>query len=226
MNSEVPSEPLSQLILSAPQIMVKQKKSWLEILTSFESQSRYQIFAPTGEQMGTIQEAGNGLWRFIVRAFLRTHRPFRIEIKNMANQTVLKCHRKFFWFFSDIFVETADGHRLGSAHRRFAIFSKRYTMTDSAGQDFARIHSPFWRIWTFKVFDPAGDVEQARVTKKWGGLAREYFTEADTFVVDFGARAWKAHERAVLFATALSIDFDFFEKSGSGGNILGNILGD
>ena len=62
----------------------------------------------------------------------------------------------------------------------------------------------------------------ANIAKKWGGALREVFTNADAFLIDYGAANWKAHERAVIFAAAISIDFDFFEqnKGGAGANLL------
>ena len=58
-----------------------------------------------------------------------------------------------------------------------------------------------------------GRVHDAAVSKRWGGVLREAFTDADTFRVDFGSNGFSAQQRAVIFAAAISIDFDFFEKN-------------
>ena len=55
--------------------------------------------------------------------------------------------------------------------------------------------------------------EVARISKKWSGLLKEYFTDTDNFMVEFGTKAWSAAQRAVIVATAISIDFDFFENN-------------
>jgi uncharacterized protein YxjI len=96
-------------------------------------------------------------------------------------------------------------------HRRFGLFSRKYDLRDSFGRTFGRVQSPLWRIWTF--FVRAEDGRDATIGKKWGGLLREVFADADTFGVDFSQATWAPEERAVIFAAAVSIDFDFFENN-------------
>jgi uncharacterized protein YxjI len=213
MAIDVSAGSFVDFLRTSNQLMIRQKKIWVEIFTSFEMQSRYHLLTPEGVEMGTIGERGSGLWRLLSRIFLGTHRPFNIEIKDLAGKTIFGCHRLFFWFFSDIFIDSANGQRLGSAHRIFSFLSKRYILRDEGGRPFARIYAPFWRIWTFKIYEAEGDQELACITKKWGGLAREYFTEADTFMIDFGSKAWTYNQRATLLAAAISIDFDYFERT-------------
>jgi hypothetical protein len=74
------------------------------------------------------------------------------------------------------------------------------------------IRGAIWRIWTFPVMDSRG-VGEALISKKWGGGMREIFTDADTFMIDFGSGHWSESQRRVIFAAAISIDFDFFENN-------------
>ncbi len=104
------------------------------------------------------------------------------------------------------------GDRVGSIHRRFGILYKKYDLKDRMGRLFATVSSPRWRLWTFPIKDLSGEV-CATVSKRWGGGLREVFTDADTFRIDFGTHAWTPEQRAILFALALSIDFDFFENN-------------
>ena len=45
--------------------------------------------------------------------------------------------------------------------------------------------APRWRIWTFPIRDLEGNV-MGEISKKWSGFLSEAFTDADTFLVDFG----------------------------------------
>ena len=108
--------------------------------------------------------------------------------------------------------------RIGGAHRRFGILYRKYDLRDAHGRTFARVESPIWRIWTF--FVKAEDGREATIGKKWGGLLREVFADADTFGVDFSRATWTPAERAVIFAAAVSIDFDFFENNAGVGGVL------
>ena len=62
---------------------------------------------------------------------------------------------------------------------------------------------------------------EAEIAKKWGGGLREIFTDADTFRVAFGAGSWTPEQRTVVFAAAISIDFDFFENNQGSGGLVG-----
>ena len=66
---------------------------------------------------------------------------------------------------------------------------------------------------TFMVHEPQGE-EVARVTKQWGGIMREGFTDADTFRLQFH-KDLDQEFRMLVLATAFAIDLDFFEKKGS-----------
>ena len=58
--------------------------------------------------------------------------------------------------------------------------------------------------------------EVARVTKRWSGLLREAFTNADTFRLQFHKNLDQDFRMLVL-ATAFAIDMDFFENNKRGG---------
>ena len=109
-------------------------------------------------------------------------------------------------------IATAEGARLGSVHRRFALLSKKYDLQDQNGAVFASVKSPIWRIWKFPILDAVG-AEKGCISKKWGGLLKEAFTDADCFLVDYGQGMWSDNQKAVILATAISIDFDFFEDN-------------
>jgi uncharacterized protein YxjI len=69
-----------------------------------------------------------------------------------------------------------------------------------------------WRGWNFQLLGPNGE-ELGRVTKKWAGLAKEMFTNADTYVIDLADAARGRREVAqLLLAAGLAIDTVFKEK--------------
>jgi len=95
--------------------------------------------------------------------------------------------------------------------RRFSLIRKRYELRDASGHTFATIVSPLLHPWTFQVFDGAGQ-QRAEIAKKWAGMAEEMITGAQRFKVDFMNHQWALAQRAVILATALTIDFDSFES--------------
>jgi uncharacterized protein YxjI len=209
---------LSETIKSQRALFIQQKKNWAEIIVDFETANRYAVMDEQKNIVGMIAENGKGFMHILKRWFFRSHRGFEATAVNIDGSIVLTLARKFFFFFSDLNV--TYGHQpIGSVNRRFGIIYKKYDLRDTTGQTFATIKSPIWRLWTFPILDNRGLVQGAEVSKKWGGALKEVFTDADTFRVDFGAGGFTAQQRALIFAAAISIDFDFFEKNQGVGGI-------
>src|SRR5207248_1366912 len=117
-------------------------------------------------------------------------------------------------------VRSAEGDLYGSIHRRFGILHKIYDLRNEHGQVFGRIRSPLWRLWTFPVLGTP-----TVISKKWGGVLREVFTDADTYLVDFADHPWTPEQRAAILAAAISIDFDFFENNQGSKGLLEEVVG-
>ena len=205
-------------IAAHPQLSLKQRKEWVEILVDFETRNQYAVRGPHGEELGTLAEEGGGLGRVLTRWLLRSHRPLDAALCDRTGAVVLRLSRPFFFLFSDLLVADAGGQRVGSVQRRFGILHRRYDLRGASGLTFARVSGPIWRIWTF--FVEAEDGRAATIGKKWGGLLREAFADADTFGIDFSQASWSPEERAVIFSAAVSIDFDFFENNQPIGGLL------
>jgi uncharacterized protein YxjI len=201
------------LLQRSKTLFIKQEKNWAEIIVDFETANRYSVMDENLTIVGMIAERGEGFKTVLKRWILRSHRGFHVEVVGTDGTLVLKLWRKFFFFFSDLFVEDAKNNRVGTVHRRFSILYKKYDLIDKSGNVFARIKSPFWRLWTFPVLDRDGQDHGANISKKWGGALKEIFTDADTFRIEWGSSRFTADQKQVIFAAAISIDFDFFEKN-------------
>jgi uncharacterized protein YxjI len=205
---------LTQTMALGSQIVIKQKRELTEVFLGFETRNQYLLFDQNGAPCGSVVEQGSGISALLKRWFLKSHRPFVIDVIDATGKVILQLSRPFFFFFSDIEVRVPNGPSLGTAHRRFGILNKIYDLKDNNGRDFAQIRSSVFKIWTFSVRDAAGN-EVARISKKWSGALKEYFTDSDNFMIEFGTKQWTAAQRAVIFATAISVDFDFFENNNS-----------
>lgn len=192
-------------------IMIQQKKEWLEVLSSFEGKNKYQILGESGEKLGFIVEESHGFLDVLKRMILRGHRPLKINVLDNSGKKILYLHRPFFWFFSDLYVEF-KGQKFGSIHRKFSILFKKYELLDSNRSLFAKFNTPFWKIWTFEAKD-IRDKLICTITKKWQGLFKEALTDADAFLIRFDETTLSKEQKIVLFAAALSIDFDYFEDN-------------
>ncbi|MBF0443194.1 MAG: hypothetical protein HQK54_14895 [Oligoflexales bacterium] len=193
-------------------VFIKQKYELAEIIINFETVNRYAIMDKGGNLLGMILERSGGFFGTVKRLFLRSHRGFEVDVIDKFSNPLLFLKRDFFFFFSDLFIYDQARKPIGSVHRRFSIIYKKYDLKDRFGKVFATIESPFWRLWSFPVLDCGGLIKDAKITKRWGGILREVFTDTDTFMVDFGG-GFSYDQRLVVLASSVSIDFDFFEEN-------------
>lgn len=210
---------LQRLLGDSQVLLVEQHaRQWLEILLNWEQRNEYAVTGVNNALVGSVVEQARGFGSALARLTLGSHRPFEIcVLEPGTNEVMLEFRRPFFFLFSNLEVQSATGRLLGRVERRFGLIAKKYELLNAEDEIFARISSPAWRPWTFPVLTVEGE-ECARITKKWSGLAREFYTDADNFAIDFGTMDWSLEERAVLFAAAISIDFDFFENNQGRGN--------
>jgi hypothetical protein len=203
---------LTKVLTEGPQLVIQQKRELTEVFLGIETINKYMLFDVDGAPCGSVIERSSGLFSFLKRIILGSHRPFEIDVFDASGKSILELSRSFFWFFSDIKVKVPNGPLLGSAHRKFSIFYKIYELKDANGNAFAKIQSSMFKIWTFALRDLQGN-EVARISKKWTGMLKEYFTDSDNFLIEFGNHQWGAGKRAVILAAAISVDFDFFENN-------------
>ncbi len=202
-------------LLAHPQLYVQQRKEWTEILIDWETRNKYAVLDDDRRELAWIAERATGLGGALKRAIFRSHRAFEIDVIDRSGIVMINLSRSFFWFFSDLEVRIGE-ERMGSVRRRFGLLHKRYDLHDQTGDVIASISSPLWRLWRFPISGTS-----ASIAKKWGGALREFFTDADTYLVDFADHPWTPQQRAVILAAAISIDFDFFENNqGRGGGVL------
>ena len=190
------------------ELVVRQVVEHLEVFTGLETQNRYRVSTPEGEELLYMYEQSG----FLGRQFLKTHRPLELRIVDNQGQLVLQASRRFFWFFSHLHVRDAAGQPLGSLQRQFALVRRLFTLQDDTGQTTGLVRGSLFRPNTF--FIERDGVEAARVTKRWSGVLKEAFSRADTFRVEFGGPVGDQRFALLVLAVAFAIDLDFFESGG------------
>lgn len=193
---------------NAEALSVRQKKEWGEILTGWETRNRYEISDGSGQALFFAGETGGRLGAVLLRAFLRNRRPFHMEIRNPSGEVVLDLDRPWRWFFATLEVSNR-GRLLGRIEQRFRLFSRHYEVLGADGELLATIEGPFFRPWTFMIRREG--TEAGSIRKKWSGLGREMFTDADNFRVELAPGLDSLLRQLILGATFL-IDFVHFEN--------------
>ena len=90
---------------------------------------------------------------------------------------------------------------------------KRLFLGTARGNELGEIIGPFFKPWTFEL--TVGGRVIGHIKKKWSGLLKEAFTDADNFEVEFAPDTdprWKA----LALAAAVLLDVVHFERAKNG----------
>lgn len=195
------------LFEGASAVKVSQKKEWLEILTDIENRNRFTIDFDGRDGVLLASEEGSGWKRFL----LGSMRPYTLLIQTREKKPVLRMHAPFRWIHREITVMDVAGKPLGTVRKRFTFPHTRYDVFDAHGRTIFEIARGFVKQWTFTVRRDGNDV--AVLTKRWSGLGREMFTDADRLQLQF-PEITDPTERKILLGALFLIDFAHFEKGG------------
>jgi len=196
---------MMEKLKNVPALIVQQKKEWGEILTGIESKNKYVISDPQGTELYFAAEESN----VMARLFLKMFRAFTIHIVSKDGNNILKIRKPFRFYFHEVFIEDNQGKLLGKVIREFSLFKRNFTIFDPLGVEIYKISGPFLHPWTFHILNKG--IEVGKILKKWSGLGKQLFTDADNFSVEFRSILELNHRANILGALFL-IDMLYFEK--------------
>jgi hypothetical protein len=205
-------------IQSVPSLLIRQKREMVELF-GFETRNKYSIETESGQVIGFAAEQQKGVLGFLFRQFLGHWRRFHFTVFDSNRTPVLRAQHPFRFFFQrmELFEKRANGAEvsLGALQQRFGILKRKIDIEDPNGNTLLRIESPLWRIWTFPVYinqNGAVGPEVAVISKKWGGLLKEAFLDADTFRVEFKQVGLTETQRTLILAAGIFVDLQYFEQ--------------
>jgi uncharacterized protein YxjI len=207
---------LSPLVTGHSRVLIQQTKEWGEILLGFEGRNRYEIRSESGELLGLAAEKSGGMGAWFLRNMLGRLRRASIHVCDPQGNVLGRGEKLFRWFFHR--MEIYDGEQfIGAVQRKWSWVNRHIVVENANGEEVMEIVGPFLRIWTFRLQFQGQIVGHIR--KKWGGLLKEAFTDADRFGVEWEEHVPAEVRRLLLLATFL-IDFSYFENNQkSGGSI-------
>lgn len=191
-------------------IFVQRKE--LGELFGFEGRNRFQIYDAQKNPVGYTAEESRGIFGFLMRQFLGHWRSFKLTFFDQQRNVLFWANHPFRFYFERLEVFTPDGVMRGALQKRFSIFSKKFDVEDAYGNCLFEVNSPLWHIWTFRFFNRQGQ-QIASVEKKWGGLMKEFFLDADSFKLTISPTATISYEETLtLIAASFFIDLQYFER--------------
>ena len=108
------STALATTFGKAHRLSVRQRKRWLEILTSLDARNVYVVYDEMGAPILNVEEQGSGFSSFMKRLFLQYMRPFTSKVEDLSTggTHVLTLRRPFRFVFHRLEVMDANGTKL------------------------------------------------------------------------------------------------------------------
>lgn len=175
-----------------------------ENVNYFKFENCYKIFNEKGENIGTINQkltAGQKVLRLFMN---KANLPFLFEIRNSNNEIEASISRGWTFFLSKIIIKDAIGNIIGSVQQKFKIIKPGFKIFNNMGMIIAEI-SGDWKAWNFVITDNS-NVPIGSISKKWAGIAKEFFTTADKYNVNIDPNYSIKENKIVILASAITID--------------------
>ncbi|GAB0100827.1 Phospholipid scramblase [Sergentomyia squamirostris] len=210
--------PGLEYLTQIDQLLVHQKVELLEAFTGFETNNKFTIKNSMGQKVYWAAEDNDCCTRNCCGPI----RPFDMKILDIYKNQVMHLYRPlrcqsccFPCCLQTMEVSSPPGNVIGTVEQDWSIFTPQFSLKDHTGETVLRIEGPFCTFSIcgdveFKVLTLDGQVV-GKISKQWSGLARELFTDADHFGINFPMDL-DVRMKAVLLGACFLIDVMFFEK--------------
>jgi len=176
----------------------------------FKFRNGYQVLDTEGNSIGYIQEnmPTSRVWLSLVIS--KKNLPMAFEVRNSEGKVVSSLTRGWTLFMSKMKVLGEDGQVVASINQKFGLKPK-FEIYDTNNSLLAHIQGN-WTAWNFNITDASGAVI-GTISKKFNGLAKEIFTDADKYVVNIEPSVTNEAQRIAIATVAAAIDMILKENS-------------
>ncbi|KAJ9599505.1 hypothetical protein L9F63_010037, partial [Diploptera punctata] len=189
----------------------------LQMLTGIETANQYIVQNAMGQTIYSAAEDSG----FCMRNLCGYLRSFEMLIVDNYGTQVMEMHRplkcQFPCGLQRLDVMAPPGTLIGFVEQKWHI-APRYRIKNSIGDEIFFLKGPLCTCnlccgdVEFNVFSSRDKSQVGRIAKKWGGLGRELFTDADIFGIEFPLDL-DVNMKAVLLGACFLIDFMYFEDN-------------
>lgn len=148
----------------------------------FELNNEFALLDEHGLTVGSVVQVGQSFLVKLTRiaSDLDVALPVTLEVRDQSGQPALRIHKP--WFRMRCSVSRPDGSPVGNIRKELRLGKARFVLDDPAGTRIGALIARNWRAKDFSLRDHT-DAEVGKITKKWAGFGREFFTDADNYVI-------------------------------------------
>jgi len=228
MVAQAPSNcpPGLEYLTQIDQLIVKQQIELFEAFTGFETNNKYKVKNSLGQTVYFAAEDTD----CCTRMCCGPGRPFDMKIFDNSQREVIHLNRPlrcsaccFPCCLQEIEVTSPPGTPVGYIAQKWSLCAPKFEIQDADRNPVLLIEGPFCTMSMcgdveFQVLALDGSNQVGRISKQWGGFAKEAFTDADTFGITFPMDL-DVKVKATMLGAVFLIDFMFFEKANDNNNL-------
>ncbi|XP_029436915.1 phospholipid scramblase 1-like isoform X2 [Rhinatrema bivittatum] len=201
------------------QILVHQKVELVEVLTGCETNNKYEVRNSMGQTIFLAKEDTDCCTRFCWGSL----RPFNMQIMDHSGREVIHIYRPlkcglccFPCCLQEMEVQSPPGVPIGYIVQNWHICKGKFSIQNAARETILKVVGPCcvcrccadinFEVMTIDELQIVG-----RLSKQWSGLAKEMFTKASNFGIQFPVDL-DVKMKAVMLGATFLIDFMFFEN--------------
>ncbi len=177
----------------------------------FKSANNFDIHDPeTREIIMECREPNLGFFTKMFRfTKYKTNTPFEVVISANGNK-LITIKRGVSIFLSTVQVFDENDALIGKFKQKFFSIGGKFDVLDANEQVMCSLKGT-WTGWEFSF--AKDNVEFAKVTKKWAGIGKEFFTTADNYVLSINDSVPANHPiRPLIIAAVMCIDMVLKER--------------
>ena len=174
---------------------------------------KYDIIDPeTNTVIAYAKENISGFKKFLRLLLKKALMGTKVEIKNALDNTVeYTLIKKVNFLRPKVHIYDKNDKEIGFFKSRIFTLGGRFDVFKADGTKVADVKGN-WTGWNFKFQDTNGN-EIGTVSKKWTGIGKEFFTNADSYVVAIHeSQQGKQEIMSLLIMAGLAIDVVYREK--------------
>ena len=177
----------------------------------FKSANNFDIHDPeTREIIMECREPNLGFFTKMFRfTKYKTNTPFEVVISANGSK-LITIKRGVSIFLSTVQVFDENDVLIGKFKQKFFSIGGKFDVLDANEQVMCSLKGT-WTGWEFSF--AKDNVEFAKVTKKWAGIGKEFFTTADNYVLSINDSVPANHPiRPLIIAAVMCIDMALKER--------------
>lgn len=166
-------------------------------------ENEYKVFNDKGQQIGAVNQQLSGGQKVLRMLLNKAMLPFKLNICDHNGQVLVSIKRGWTFFTSKITIENKNQQVLGMIQQKFS-FKPKFKILNPSSQIVGLIKGD-WKAWNFSILDNS-ESEIGTISKKWAGIAKEFFTSADKYMVQINPDYTHEMNKIIILSAAITID--------------------